>query len=231
MDVPSPAWLKILYDQLFWISSFGVLIPFGIGLWRWRYLSPAGRIIVYYFGFWTVEAFVDQWSRKVLHTNIYLYHVTVLVETWLLGWAYYQVLDLKPVRRVMLPLAGLFSLVAFADAFWIAGLHQFNTVTRVVQVVLMLAMIMLYFEQWVRDMRTDSPWRSLMFMTSVGLAVYYTGSLMSYLLKHIGPYDTSNAVMSIIIDSSYNVALVLMTIGLWRETRPQVPHYHRTTTG
>lgn len=230
MDAPTPAWLFTIKHLLFWLSSFGVLIPLAIGLWRWRLLSTPARIMVGYFGFWAVEAVVDQWSRKVLHTNIYLYHVTVLVETWLLGWAYYHTYDLKPVRRAMLPVGAAFTLVALADAGWISGLNQLNTTTRLVQVVLMLAMILLYFEQWVRDMRPDNPWRNFMFMVSVGLAVYYAGSAMSHLMRQIGLSSLADDIMSVIIDSTYDIALVLMTVGLWRETHPRPASTYNATT-
>ncbi|RTQ45262.1 hypothetical protein EJV47_25630 [Hymenobacter gummosus] len=220
MNTP-PAWLTTVSHLVFLVSSFGVVVPLAIGLRHWRLLFPAGRSIVYYFGFWTVEALVDQWSRKVLHTNVYLYHVSVLVETWLLGWAYYHTFDLKPVRRIMPWVALVFTLVALVDFFILAGPHQLNRVTRAVQVVLMLIMVMLYFEQWTREVHTGSPWRNLMFISSVGLAVYYTGSVMGYLLQNGAPTLTQR-IISLLIDSTYNVALVLMTLGLWRETAPPV---------
>ncbi|RAK65915.1 hypothetical protein [Hymenobacter edaphi] len=206
--------------MLNYISSFGVIIPLAIGLWYWRTLSLPARIIVGYFGFWTVEAVADRLSRTFLHTNMYLYHVSVLVETWLLGWAYYHVYDAKPVRKAMLPVGLLFTLVAVADATVISGLHSLNAVARAVQVALMLAMILIYFEQWMREIRPESPWHNFMFIVSVGLAVYYAGSVMSYLL-HPANGTLASAIMSVIIDGSYIINLVLMTLGLWRETRQQ----------
>lgn len=229
MDTPtSPAWLDTIRHLLNYISSFGVLIPLGIGLRRWKFLSLPARIIVGYFGFWALEAFVDRWSRVYLHTNVYLQHVTVLVETWLLGWAYYCTYDLKPIRRLLLPLGGVFTLVALADAFWISGLNQLNTVARSVQVVLMLLLILLYFEQWIREMSLDSPWQNLMFTTSVGLAIYYASSVMSYLSLATGGF--AGSVMSIVIDSAYTVALVLMTIGLWRDKPLRVEPFRSAVT-
>ncbi|RTQ45263.1 hypothetical protein EJV47_25635 [Hymenobacter gummosus] len=228
MDVPTPFpnWFLTTQYTLNLISSFGVLIPLAIGLRRWGILSPAARIIVGYFGFWSLEAFVDQWSRRVLHTNMYLFHVTVLVETLLLGWAYYQVYDLKPVRRIMPWVGVAFTLVALADAFWINDLQHENAVARVVQVSLMLAMILLYFEQWVREMRTDNPWHNFMFLVSVGLAIYYAGSVMSYLGIASGGFAA--IVMAIIIDLSFIVALVLMTVALWREAFPSTAYKAKT---
>ncbi|MCC3158390.1 hypothetical protein LJ737_14165 [Hymenobacter sp. 15J16-1T3B] len=205
--------------MLNYISSFGVFIPLIIGLRRWGSLSAPARIIVGYFGFWALEAVVDRWSRKVLHTNMYLFHVTVLVETWLLGWAYYQAYDLKPVRRVMPWVGAVFTLVALADAFWLEGLNHENLVARAVQVPLMIIMILLYFEQWVREMRLDNPWHNFMFTVSVGLSIYYAGSVMSYLNDTRNPLAVS--VMGFIIDASYIINLVLMTGALWREAQPQ----------
>ncbi|GAB3839321.1 hypothetical protein [Hymenobacter jeollabukensis] len=231
MDAPLPntAWLQTTRTVLILVSGFGVWIPLLIGLWRWRSLSLPAKIIVGYFGFWAVEAVVDQWSRKVLHNNIYLYHLSVLVETWLLGWAYYHSYDLKPVRRAMLPVALAFTLLAIADACWIAGLDHLNVVTRAVQVMIMLSLVLLYFEQWVRDMRLDNPWHNLMFLVSVGLAIYYAGSVMSYLLIDDNSSAVASLIMSVIIDITYIVALGLMTLGLWREIHPRTSPAYETT--
>lgn len=210
--------MDTLRHVLNYISTFGVILPFVIGVRRWGVLSLPARIVVGYFGFWSLEAFVDRWSRAVLHTNVYLYHVTVLVETLLLGWAYYCTLDLKLVRRTMPWLGAAFVLIAVADAGWISGLNEVNVVTRSVQVPLMIGLTLLYFEQWVREMRAEDPWHNFMFTVSVGLAIYYAGSVMSYL--SIAPSNFASSIMSAIIDTSTIVALVLMTLALWREVYP-----------
>jgi hypothetical protein len=194
-------------------------VPVIIGLWRWRHISPPARIICYYFLFWAVEPVVDLWSRRVLHTNIYLFHVSVLVETLLLGWAYYQVLNLQLVRRIMPWVGVLFTLVALADAFWINGLNQDNTVARVVQVPLVLIMVLLYFEQWIRELHSGSPWRNFMFIVNVALVIYYTSSVVSYL--NLGSGGAAAAVMGIIIGLAVLVRLLLMTWALWQEAYPQ----------
>lgn len=214
MDHPAPEWLTTVVLVQYWLIGFGVLLPFGLGMERWRAHSPAARAVIWYLGFWSVEIFVDLWSRKVLHTNVYLYHVTVLVETWLLGWAYYQVFDLQPIRRVMPWIGALFTWLALVEAFWLTGLHDTNRITRAVQVVLMLTLVLLYFEQWTRKPQATRPRHDALFMTSAGLAVYYAGSVMGYLLQE-GDGTLTQRILSLIIDSSYGVSLVLMAIGFW----------------
>ncbi|KUG09641.1 hypothetical protein [Solirubrum puertoriconensis] len=215
--MPIPEWLNILSTALNRASMFGVLVPTVLGVWRWRSLSKSARILVWYFAFWSADAFVDMWSRKVLHTNIYLFHVTVLVETWLLGWAYYHALNQAWVKR-WLPVAGvIFTLVCLADAFWWSGIHHLNIYARAVQVVLMITLVLLYFEQWLLQLRAINPWYDFMFLVSVAQAIYYAGSVTSYIMKN--EKGIANRWMGVIIDGTYIIGLVLMTLALWREGR------------
>ncbi|WP_400191887.1 hypothetical protein [Hymenobacter sp. B81] len=203
-----------------WLSSFGVLVPLALGIWRWRSLSGPARAVVWYFAFWTLEAFVDVWSRRVLHTNIYLYHVSVLVETWLLGWAYYRALSSPRLRRWFVPVGLVFTAVAVADATVLSGLDRSNQYARALQVVLMLGCALLYFEQWLHELRVREPWQDFMFLVSVGLSVYYAGSVMSYMVAD--SQTAANQLMhalALVINLSYLFALVLMTLGLWRDGR------------
>ncbi|OON68757.1 hypothetical protein [Hymenobacter sp. CRA2] len=217
--MPVEWWLRRVQHVMAEMTNYGVLVPFLIGLWYWRRLDAAARIIVLYFGFWSVEGFVNLWSVHVLRTNIYLYHVTVLVETWLLGWAYYVVLRSEFIRRLMLPLGLAFTVVCLLDAFVWSGLSHFNTYARTVQVVLLLALILLYFEQWLQDLRVQ-PWADFMFVVSVAQAIYYTGSFMPYLLQGTTQNRAvSDAISGMIIATTYLITMMMMTWALWREAR------------
>ncbi|UYZ61046.1 hypothetical protein [Hymenobacter latericus] len=227
MPTPIPEWLDILSTLLNRASMFGVLVPAVLGVWRWRSLSKPAHILVWYFAFWSADAFVDMWSRKVLHTNMYLFHVTVLVETWLLGWAYYHALQQPWVKR-WLPVVGVaFTLVCLADAFWWSGLHRPNVYARAVQVVLMITLVLLYFEQWLQQLRALNPWYDFMFLVSVAQAIYYAGSVTSYLLK--SEKGAAGRWMSVIIDGTYLAGLVLMTLALWRDGRPHPQNQPKRT--
>ncbi|GAB2959415.1 hypothetical protein GCM10027048_28500 [Hymenobacter coalescens] len=224
MPTPDLNWVYDFHDLLNFLISYGVVVPLLIGVWRWSALSRPAQIITGYFAFWFAEAFVDQWSRRTLHTNMYLFHVTVLVETWLLGWAYYEALRAPAVRRLLLPFGLVFTLVALLDAFWISGLDHQNKVARTCQVVLMLMLAFAYFEQWLSDLRGRSPWHNFMFVVSVAQVIYYAGSVMGYLVKQSGN-ELIGRVTGLVIDSTYLVSVVLMTLALWRDGRPQrVPY-------
>jgi hypothetical protein len=199
------------------------MLPLGLGLMRWRRLSPAARIIVWYFAFWSVEGFLDVWSRAVYNTNGWLFHLSVLVETWLLVWAYLQVLQAPRLRQVLRVALLIFTAVAVADATVLSGLREANPYARAVQVVIMLGCALCYFEQWLHELRARNPWRDFMFTVSVGLTIYYAGSVMGYLLMKTGPPTRQfyHYVMGLVINTSFIVAMVLMTLALWRDGRPQ----------
>jgi succinate dehydrogenase hydrophobic anchor subunit len=216
-----PDWFRMLVKAVSFISLFGVLVPLALGIWRWHGLSKSARIIVVYFAFWAVEAFVDLWIKHQKGSNFFLYHITVFVETWLLGYAYYLSVRSDKLRRWFLPAGLLFSAVALADAFVWSGLDKLNDYARSVQTAGLLACTLLYFEQWVREVRHNNPWWDFMFLLSVGLAVYYAGSVMSYLIMDSAKHDMGldRNLTALIIDSTYVFAMTMMTLGLWRDGR------------
>ncbi|WP_345220970.1 hypothetical protein [Hymenobacter koreensis] len=192
-------------------------------MWRWRNLSGPARAVVWYFLFWTIEAFVDTWTRKQHLPNAYLFHISVWVETLLLGWAYHLALRNERLKSWLLLAQAVFTAVAIADATFLSGINQMNRYARVLQVVLMLVYAFAYFEQWVRELRVRSPWNDFMFVVSVGLSVYYTGSVMGYVTLKNDPEFSRLVAYStaIIINLAYIFAMVLITIGLWRDANPQ----------
>ncbi|KAA9332394.1 hypothetical protein F0P96_13045 [Hymenobacter busanensis] len=220
---PAPAWIISLSNASQVASAYGIIVPLGIGLGRWRSLSGPARAVVWYFAFWAVEAVLDYWTRRQHLSNAYTFHLSVLVETWLLGWAYHRALRDARLKSWLLLAQGVFTAVALADATILSGLNQTNQYARAVQVVLMLVYALAYFEQWVRELRARSPWHDFMFLVSVGLTIYYTGSVMGFLTLKPDPRFSQLVAYTtaIVINGAYLIALVLMTLALWRDGRMQ----------
>ncbi|WP_400191889.1 hypothetical protein [Hymenobacter sp. B81] len=221
-----PDWLLTLHQGVNYLGSFGVAIPLLIGLRRWPSLSGPARALVWYFAFWTLEAPVNLWSRRVLHTNIYLYHLDSLVETWLLGWVYYRALPAPQLRRWFVPAGLIFTAVVVADATVLSGLQALNEYARIAQTVLLLTLTILYFDRYMWQLPQQSAWRDFMFVVSLGLAVYYAGSVSGYVLfSRYASLGEDNPLLyslaGLIIDSTYLVTLVLLTLALSRDQRPR----------
>lgn len=227
-----PVWVMTIRKMVNIVSLFGVWLPLILGIWRWRSLSKQARIVVVYFAFWAVEAFVDLWIKQNSGDNRFLYHITVFVETWLLGWAYYSSMRVEKLKRWFLPVGIIFSVVAVADAFIWSGLKQLNDYARSAQTVVLLSCCLLYFEQCVREARIQNPWWDFMFLTSVGQTVYYAGSVMSYLvMENVTSYGSLDGIItSLVVDSTYIFAMVLMTLGLWRDGKGHLIQQHGGAT-
>ncbi|GAA4373656.1 hypothetical protein [Hymenobacter koreensis] len=223
MPDPAPEWLVIASRAVNRIGGFGIAIPLLIGLWRWKYLTPPAKALVWYFAFWTVEAPINLWSRKVLHTNIYLHHLDVLVETWLLGWMYYRAFGLGRLQR-WLPVMGVaFTLLALADATVLAGLNQPNAYARLGQTLLMLSVIILYFDHYMQRISVNyHSWDDTVFRVSIGLAIYYAGSITGYIFFKLTDDLMIVRTAGLLIDSLFLVALVLMTWAISRDRRDAI---------
>ncbi|KAA9332392.1 hypothetical protein F0P96_13035 [Hymenobacter busanensis] len=218
MHAAGSDWVTLAAHTINRVGAYGVVVPLLIGVVRWRHLSPAGRALVWYFAFWTVEAPINFWSRRVLHTNLYLHHLDVLAETWLLAWAYYRALPAASrMRPMLLPAMGLFTALCLADATVLSGLQAPNQYARLGQTLLMLSLIIGYFDAYMRQPPTQDPWRETMFVASVGLGIYFAGSITGYLLQAASSSLLLTHAAGLVIDSMYLICLLLMTLAVYRD--------------
>jgi hypothetical protein len=220
MDLQVPEWVSCSSCFINYLGSFGILIPALLGWWYRARLSAPMRAVWWYCVYWSLEAPVNVYCRRVLHQNHPLHHLDVLVETWLLGWAYYEALGRR--RTVWwLAAAGLFTGVVVADATVFSDIFHDNSYARTAQTMLLVTIILLYFERWIHgSFRQVQPFEGL-FYVSVGQFIYYAGSITGYVL---GPFAQSiggnaQSALSFVIDSLYLGCLVLLIAGFRAEGR------------
>lgn len=201
-------------------SEWAPVIPLSIGLYRWRSLSRALQVLVLNYAFWVAQTPLNIWSRVVLHTNMYLHHFDTFLETWLLALVYYQGLSGSRLRPWIPRLLVGYSIIAIADATVLNGIYDFNPYSRAAQTLLMLCLLLWYFEHWLR--RFGQPRRNYegLFLVSVGLTIYFTGSLTGYmfLAPRFGLYI--QLVSGTLIGIMDSAGLAFAARGLWRDQRP-----------
>ncbi|WBA42078.1 hypothetical protein [Hymenobacter canadensis] len=181
-------WLRVLYL----VCQASILIPVMAGLlWR-RRLPRSLRILVSCCLMWLVLMSFGEYASWAWGNNNGVYQLVDTLEPWFIGAAYYHTLRL-PWRRYF-PLVGVtFTVLALFDYFVLSGLWQAITQTLIfndyyatlLRYILMIGLVLLYFEQCLTELRRISLWQDAMFVVSVGFLLFYTSTLMLFLTKHL----------------------------------------------
>ncbi|RTQ45265.1 hypothetical protein EJV47_25645 [Hymenobacter gummosus] len=223
MEPQIPAWVSKAHVFINYLGSFGIIIPALLG-WRQRNRLPTPMHAVWWYCiYWSLEAPVNVYCRRVLHQNHPLHHVDVLVETWLLGLAYYEALGRRR-QPWWLAAGAFFTAIAVADATIFSDIFHANVYARTVQTILLLACIMLYFERWIHEANRQVRPLDGMFYISAGLFIYYAGSITGYVLAPFArsvSWDAQTA-LGIVIDALFLGCLGLIIAGFRAERRLQV---------
>ncbi|WBO85073.1 hypothetical protein [Hymenobacter yonginensis] len=181
-------WLRVLYL----VCQASILIPVVAGLiWR-RRLPRNLRSLVYCCLMWLVLMSFGEYASWAWGNNNGVYQLVDILEPWFIGAAYYHTLR-RPWRRYF-PLIGMvFTALALFDYFVLSGLWQAITQTLIfsdkyatlLRYILMIGLLLLYFEQCLSELHPRSLWQDAMFVVSVGFLLFYTSTLMLFLTKHL----------------------------------------------
>lgn len=203
----SPAMLQAM-KVLYYVAQSSVVVPVAIGFWRRHVLSPALRMIFYCCLMWLVLGAFAEYAQKVWQYNIAIYDAVDILEMWLVGIAYHRALRFR-FRRHFLLIGVLYTIFALLDAFVLHGLWKPITYTIVLRSALTISLIMLYFEQILRELRNIRLELEPLFVASVGLLLYDACSVYMFILRN----NETNTIINQQIES-VNSFLSLLLYGL-----------------
>ncbi|MCC3158154.1 hypothetical protein LJ737_12970 [Hymenobacter sp. 15J16-1T3B] len=219
-------WLVALSNQLNGLSVAAALVPVTVGLLRWRHLTSAGRCL------WACSLLASlllgvltEYGRIVWHNNILPLRSQVWLETVLLTAAYYFTFADSKRRRAVPWLLGLFTLGAVGETVWLMDWRQGNgPYLHVLQAMLLIWVVLAYFEQLLSDPPQVPLSRNPIFVASVGVVLYYAGTVFVYVLERT-TQDTDQIRMMFILE--YGLRIVALNGGvaaaLWLMGRTAAP--------
>ncbi|GAB3831788.1 hypothetical protein [Hymenobacter jeollabukensis] len=209
----SSTWLVTLSRQLNVLSIAAALVPVAIGLLYWRHLTPTGRCL------WACSLLASlllgvmcEYGRIVWHNNILPLRSQVWLETVLLTAAYYYTFT-SPKRRIIPWLIGAFTLGAIGETVWLMDWRVGNgPYLHVLQAMLLIGVVLAYFEQLLNNPSPGPLKRNPMFVASVGVMFYYAGTVFVYVLERIMRQDTDQIRMMFNIE--YALRIVALNGGI-----------------
>lgn len=191
----------------------------GLGAVRYRRLAPTLRYLAWLAWF--------ELPLELLGCGLALYHVNNLFimpiytvgELVLLALTYGAAVRSAGLHRALPWLVGLFVAYTILDCLLAPDLTWFKPGQQVLQSLLILGLVVLYFRQLLRDAQVVSLWREPMFWVSAGLALYFLVYLeialfSNYMLRHYSLLFNQNVwhihtTVSFILHTCYCVALAL----------------------
>jgi hypothetical protein len=224
MPTTDIVWWASLAKKLNIISLLTFLVPAAIGLRHWSALQSVHRPLVWFAlvpG--CLLGLLSEVGRYVFRNNIACQHLLPVAETLVLGWAYWYALYARRSRFFLLGALGLFVLVFVVESWYWRGFWQGeNGCTHTIQTFVLLAFALLYFEQLLRELHTIRLEHDPLFLLSVGVMLYYAGTLMIFLLE-ISMQRLKQAdqiwTMYIIQEVLLIVFNTFLTLALWNAAR------------
>lgn len=223
----STEWLVALSRQLNVVSVVSALVPAVVGLLRRRYLTVAGRCL------WACALLGNllfgigcEYGRIVLHNNILILRTQVWLEAVLLGAAYYYTFSSSRSRQVVLALLLTFTLGAIIETVWFMDWHEGNgPYLHVAQAVLLIGLILAYFERLLSHPAPVRLLREPMFVASVGAVLYYAGTVFVFVLETVLRDDPDQIRMIFILEYGLRTFALGggLATALWLDGRRPAP--------
>lgn len=221
--VLSSVWLVTLSNRLNALSIAAALLPVAVGLLRWRRLRPAERYL------WVGALLANllfgalcEVGRIVWHNNILILRTQVWLEAVLFGAAYYHAYT-GPKRRLVPWLLAAFTLAAVVETVWFMDWRVKNgPYLHVGQSVLLIGLVLAYFEQLLSEAPYEPLTRQPMFLASVGVLLYYAGAALVYVLESLLLDDTNHIRMVFLLEFFLRIVALngCLAVALWLSGRP-----------
>jgi len=204
-------------------TIIGVALAVFVGIIRFRSLSPDLRWLAI-LNWFELPIEVGAYILILLQkSNLFLMPIYTIGEFAILTLVYRQALRSAIFDKISFWLIGAFAAYSLVDSFWTSTtLEWFRPGQQVIQSLLILGLVTLYFRKLLNELSVAKLSREPMFWVSIGLTVYFLGYLQialfsNYLLQHYSAQLNANVWT---IQSALHIFLHLCyAYALWM--RPQ----------
>jgi hypothetical protein len=161
-----------------------------IGLLRYRQLAPALRPLAIGIGAFLLPLGLLGLGLLLLHrNNLFIIPIYSIGELWMLALVYNRALQSPTFTRLWPWLVGGFAVYALLDSWVVSKFAAFRPSQQVMQSILVLGLVALYFRKLLSELRVARLTQEPMVWVSTGLLIYFLGYLQialysNYLLRY-----------------------------------------------
>ncbi len=201
------------------IAVYGIILPIGVGIWRYSYLEREAKLLLYMLIPIAVNQFIsDWWLYYVTSNNLPFYHLYIMIELTFITIIYNSYLK-KHRYRKFIPIITisfitlyLLSIIWNPDKIWI-----YSTYERAIEGVIVLLFASSFFIHVYRKEEIMYLQKASGFWIGGGLILYFASNLLLFAFSKLVYSQESklfqsiweiHALLTILLYISYTIALL-----------------------
>jgi hypothetical protein len=214
---------KEFFGNLSLISSFAVILPLLLALWKYHRLSKMQRKLVYLLiTILVVESISNVlWYQKI--NNMLVYHFYTIIEFVLIVNIYKDELNKLFSKRFFYILVAAFTLFSIVNMYSFQNLWTFNSNATTLLGVLVIFLSLSYFYALLKEVKYSSLEQNPMFWLNAGFLIYFSSNLILFFINN-SMFKTANEVSHLVwgLHAVVNIVLTFFyTISIWVSPKQQ----------
>ncbi len=162
-----------------YLGVFITLVPIGILIYKWRGLDTPFRLLFLYLSCRFLSDILMLYYAAVGQNNLWLHNLMVPLRYLLLSGVFYYFLESAKIRNWIRISVPLFLIFAVSDIYFSnheagqADEYLYVRYSGIVECLLMLLWILLYFYEIFRLLKVENLLKSARFLVAVAWLLYY----------------------------------------------------------
>ncbi|MEM6719756.1 MAG: hypothetical protein AAF611_10595 [Bacteroidota bacterium] len=208
---------KELFGYLRILSSFAVLLPLCIALWKHRRFVAIQRKLVYLLiAILMVEVITNAlWYQK--KNNFFVYHFYSIAECILIVNLYASALKKLFPKHFFTGISVLFTVFAIVNMLYFQGLSAFNSNVTTTLGFLVIFLCLCYFYALLKEEKYSPLEKKPMFWVNAGFLIYFSSNLILFFINN-SMFSKASEVSFLVwgLHAIVNIILILFfTIAVW----------------
>ena len=202
--------------MLNWTS---ILIPFFIGILRYKYFGKGLRTLFYFVCYGTLqEVTVRILIESGVENTLPASHLYMLVSTLILGLFFAEILHGTISKKIIYGIVGVFELFCIGDILFFESLDRYPALGQAVGTIMILCFVLTYFYKVMVEAEIKNLAKEPLIWINVGMLFYFAGNLFANLLFNIIlEYSREFSKITIYYFSGLNALFyITIAIGFWK---------------
>ena len=209
-----------LFSSLFYLSTYALLIPVAVSLYRYPYLRKETKVFAINLYIGLVFLAINVFSIEMLPTSRIMFFSYVTLDLVFQVWFFKVAIKNAVVRRLILPLAVGFLVYEVTDAFYLTGYKNYNSYCLAAQALLSAFLVLVLIGEIFRNTLIDSVFRYPLAWIAAGMLVNAcTGVLSVFGQLFLSTSRFAFLQLNIVFSLGGLLAYVLYAIGFWQTRR------------
>mgnify|MGYP006205409941 CR=1 FL=1 len=176
----------MLYDLIWHLSTFSILIPVAVSLIAWKFIrsKPLKLITYYLFTYLFIEILLYLLADQKIN-NLPVIHLFTITEFIFLSLVYHRAFSYPFGKAVAKWTVPVFVLFAICSAVYLQGIYTYNSYVRGAEAFIISFYALLYLYEVFMEAKIERLESYPFFWVNAGLLLYFAGNLFFFLLSNL----------------------------------------------